>query len=87
MKWVLLVFLVMFSVTPAFGGDMEKDLKGTFVYYYLMEGNPDAIGKVVPAHVEYWKACNLAGFQGGPFADGSGGMIILKLMGRFLLLE
>ncbi|ACS80424.1 YciI family protein [Maridesulfovibrio salexigens] len=78
MKWVLLAFLVMFSVTPAFGGDMENDSKGTFVYYYLMEGNPDAIGKAVPAHVEYWKTCNLAGFRGGPFADGSGGMIIFE---------
>ncbi|WP_421902435.1 YciI family protein [Maridesulfovibrio sp.] len=82
MKWFLLVFLVIFSVTPAFGGDMKKDSKGTFVYYYLMEGSPEEIGKAVPAHVEYWESRNLSGFQGGPFADGSGGMIIFETKGE-----
>ncbi|NDV26367.1 YciI family protein [Desulfovibrio sp. JC010] len=78
MKWFFLVCLVMFSVTPAFGGDMENDSKVIFVYYYLMEGSPEAIGKTVPAHVEYWKSRNLGGFKGGPFADGSGGMIMFE---------
>ncbi|TIH18525.1 hypothetical protein D0S45_04730 [Marinifilum sp. JC120] len=82
MKWFFLVFLVMFSVTPAFGGDMEKNSKGTFVYYYLMKGSPEAIGKAVPEHVEYWTSLKLSGYQGGPFADHSGGMIIFEAEGE-----
>lgn len=40
-----------------------------------MKNAPDKIREVVPAHIEYWRKCNLEGYMGGPFADRSGGLI------------
>ncbi|HSL45887.1 MAG TPA: YciI family protein [Anaerolineales bacterium] len=46
-----------------------------FVYFYFNQEEPEKIRQVVPAHVEYWKAANLQGYMGGPFADRTGGLI------------
>lgn len=48
---------------------------GRFLYFYLMRNAPDAIGQVVPAHVEYWHSRKLPSYLGGPFADRTGGLI------------
>jgi len=46
-----------------------------FVYFYLNTNEPEKIRQVVPAHVLYWKNASLDGYQGGPFADRTGGLI------------
>jgi uncharacterized protein YciI len=46
-----------------------------FVYLYFNRNEPEKIGRVVPAHVQYWKSANLIAYQGGPFADRTGGLI------------
>lgn len=53
---------------------MEK----RFVYFYFMKREPAKIQAVVPAHVAYWKGCDLKGYMGGPFADRSGGLIVFE---------
>ena len=40
-----------------------------YAYFYFMKREPAKIQATVPAHV-------LEGYQGGPFADRSGGLII-----------
>jgi uncharacterized protein YciI len=47
-----------------------------FAYFYFNRNAPDRIGPVVPGHVQYWHSANLADYQGGPFADHSGGLIM-----------
>ena len=46
-----------------------------FIYSYFNRNEPEKIRQVVPIHVEYWKAANLRGHMGGPFADRTGGLI------------
>lgn len=46
-----------------------------FVYFYFNRSEQEKIRQVVPAHVQYWKAANLKGYMGGPFADRTGGLI------------
>ncbi len=46
-----------------------------FIYFYFNRNEPEKIRQVVPIHVEYWKAANLRGYMGGPFADRTGGLI------------
>ena len=46
-----------------------------FVYFYFNRNELEKIRQVVPAHVQYWKAANLTGYMGGPFADRTGGLI------------
>lgn len=46
-----------------------------FVYFYFMKHAPDKIRQTAPLHVDYWHSRNLAEYQGGPFADRSGGLI------------
>ena len=46
-----------------------------FVYFYINRNNPEKIREVVQEHVQYWKAANLEGYIGGPFADRTGGLI------------
>jgi uncharacterized protein YciI len=46
-----------------------------FLYFYLMRNRPEAIRKVVPAHVQHWKTRNVPEYVGGPFADLTGGLI------------
>ena len=47
-----------------------------YAYFYFMKREPAKIQATVPAHATHWKGRNLEGYQGGPFADRSGGLII-----------
>ncbi len=49
-----------------------------FVFFYFMKAMPEAIGKLASQHAAYWRSLALSGYQGGPFADRSGGMIIFS---------
>ena len=40
-----------------------------------MKREPEKIQLVVPAHVKYWGKYKSDNYLGGPFADGSGGLI------------
>ncbi len=53
-------------------------MKKRFVFLYFMKREPEKIGEVVPAHVNYWKKANLDKYTGGPFADKSGGVITFE---------
>jgi hypothetical protein len=46
-----------------------------FAYFYFNRTAPDQVGPVVPAHVQYWHSSSLPDYQGGPFADHTGGLI------------
>lgn len=46
-----------------------------FLYFYFNRNEPEKLGHVIPAHVQYWKDANLRGYLGGPFADRTGGLI------------
>jgi uncharacterized protein YciI len=46
-----------------------------YAYFYFMKEEPEKIGQIVPQHIEYWQELNIDGYQGGPFADRSGGHI------------
>lgn len=46
-----------------------------FLYFYLMRDEPDAIRDLLPAHVQYWRSCDLPEYVGGPFGDRTGGLI------------
>jgi uncharacterized protein YciI len=46
-----------------------------FVYFYFNRDNPEKIRQAVPAHKEYWKTAGVEDYQGGPFADRTGGLI------------
>lgn len=54
----------------------------TFAFFYFMDGDPDDINKIAPKHTVYWRGQQLPGYQGGPFADWSGGMIIFQAPDR-----
>ena len=49
-----------------------------FAYFYFMKNEPDKVREVVPLHIEYWKNRELQNYQGGPFADRTGGLIIFE---------
>ena len=46
-----------------------------FIVVYFMRDRPDRIRDVAPQHALYWRGLELPGYQGGPFADRSGGLI------------
>jgi uncharacterized protein YciI len=46
-----------------------------FIFFYTMTEDKARIRDTVPAHVAYWQECGLDSFQGGPFADRTGGLI------------
>ena len=46
-----------------------------FVYFYFMKEEPERVRAVVPQHAAYWRGLDLPGYQGGPFADRSGGLV------------
>ena len=46
-----------------------------FLYLYFNRNKPERIRQIVPAHARYWKAADLKGYMGGPFADQTGGLI------------
>lgn len=41
-----------------------------------MKKEPVGIKDSVPAHVEYWKSKRIEQYQGGPYSDRGGGLII-----------
>jgi uncharacterized protein YciI len=55
--------------------DSAQNNHHRFIYFYFNRNEPETIRQVVPAHVQYWKAANLKGYMGGPFADRTGGLI------------
>ena len=46
-----------------------------FAYVYFMKPEPDRVRAVAPHHAAYWQQHALRDYRGGPFADGSGGLI------------
>jgi uncharacterized protein YciI len=57
---------------------MEVVAMTRFTYFYFNCYAPDRIRAVVPAHIEYWHAASLPGYDGGPFADRTGGLIVFS---------
>jgi uncharacterized protein YciI len=55
--------------------DSTQNSERRFLYFYFHRNEPEKISQAVPAHVQYWKAVNLKGYVGGPFADHTGGLI------------
>jgi uncharacterized protein YciI len=47
-----------------------------------MKRAPDRVSAVAPAHAAYWRALELGGYVGGPFADRSGGLIVFEIGSR-----
>lgn len=79
MRSMILLLVIFFVQTvPALGGEMKADEQQTYAFFYFMKGDQDAVMQAVPLHVEYWKALQPDGFQGGPFADHSGGMVVFR---------
>ena len=52
-----------------------------YVFFYLMQGDREKIREVVPSHVEFWRSSGLSNWQGGPFGDRSGGLILFEAAG------
>ena len=46
------------------------------VYVYLLKDDPDRIRSVAPRHAGYWQGAALPGYQGGPFSDRTGGLVM-----------
>lgn len=58
---------------------MQDTTSQLFAYFYFMDDTPEAMGQdAVPNHVQYWHELDLDGYQGGPFGDYSGGMILFN---------
>lgn len=49
-----------------------------FAFFYFMKKEPEKIRAAVPSHIEYWKGRSLQGYEGGPFADRTGGLITFE---------
>jgi uncharacterized protein len=47
-----------------------------FAYVYFMKDEPEQVASAVPNHVRHWQRLELEHYQGGPFADRSGGLIL-----------
>ncbi len=47
-----------------------------FAYFYFMQNEPEKVRETGPEHAAYWQRQRLVGYQGGPFADRSGGLIL-----------
>ena len=48
------------------------------VYFYFMKDSADRVRAVAPRHADYWQRLGLRGYEGGPFADRSGGLITFE---------
>ena len=46
-----------------------------FVFFYF-NAQLEKVRETVPFHIEYWNNQNFEYYEGGPFADRMGGMII-----------
>jgi uncharacterized protein YciI len=49
-----------------------------FSYVYFMKDEPERVRAVAADHASYWRGLALAGYEGGPFADRSGGLILFE---------
>ena len=48
------------------------------VYMYLLRNEPDRVRSIAPRHARYWQDAALPGYQGGPFADRAGGLVMFE---------
>ena len=46
-------------------------------YLYVMRDDPRVV-EVAPKHAAYWQGLGLPGYEGGPFEDRSGGLIVFE---------
>ena len=46
-----------------------------YVYFYFTDNEREHSRDIIEGHIEYWKDRKPENYQGGPFADQSGGMI------------
>jgi uncharacterized protein YciI len=46
-----------------------------FIFFYTMTDEATRVRETVPAHVSYWQETQVKAYEGGPFADRSGGLI------------
>jgi hypothetical protein len=49
-----------------------------FSYVYFMKPEPDRVRTVAVEHAAYWRGLALQAYEGGPFADRSGGLITFE---------
>ncbi len=52
-----------------------------FVCFDFNRRTPERIREVAPAHVRYWQMARITDYQGGPFADRTGGLIVFAAQG------
>lgn len=43
-----------------------------------MKKDPEKIKGLVSSHIEYWSSFKMKSYQGGPFGDREGGLIIFE---------
>lgn len=58
-----------------------------FIFFYTMSDDAERVRETVPAHVDYWHRAELEDYQGGPFADRSGGLITFSADGPDAAME
>jgi uncharacterized protein YciI len=49
-----------------------------FSYVYFMKDEPERVRAVAAVHASYWRGLALSGYEGGRFADRSGGLITFE---------
>lgn len=81
MRYMFCCLFTLLLAVPSVSSAMDNTTVDTYAYYYFMKGTPEAIRDAVPPHVSYWKSLHLKGYQGGPFGDKSGGLIVFKTKG------
>lgn len=47
-----------------------------FLYFYLMADAPDDVRSTAAEHAAYWRELALGYYEGGPFSDREGGLIV-----------
>ena len=49
-----------------------------FLFFYLMNDDKNAIRSTARDHAQYWHSLELPYYEGGPFEDRSGGLIVFE---------
>lgn len=50
-----------------------------YAYVYFTDpGRADRVRLVAPEHSRYWRGLDQPNYLGGPFADGTGGLVIFE---------